>query len=231
MLGVVGGLLVLGIAAFFVIRGVLGSLTPSGDYGSDPELDALYDACADEDWEACDDLYIESPLGSEYEEFGDTCGGRTNGGTLCTTEFFEGSEGSEGSQGSGGTDPEANTYGDDPALDALWEECEAGDGVACDDLYLAAPIGSEYQEFGDTCGGTTSGGTLCAAAGEETPEANTYGDDPELDALWDACAAGDNAACDDLFMSSGFDTGYEEFGETCGGRGKALGETWCDPNS
>jgi len=48
---------------------------PQG-YGDDPELDALYDACADGDGGACDDLYYQSPFGSDYEEFGNTCGGR-----------------------------------------------------------------------------------------------------------------------------------------------------------
>ena len=43
-------------------------------------------------------------------------------------------------------------YGDDPELDALWDECEAGDGAACDDLWELAPVGSEYERFGVTCG-------------------------------------------------------------------------------
>ncbi|MBX9246071.1 hypothetical protein ICW40_14810 [Actinotalea ferrariae] len=235
VLAVVGGVIVLGIAAFFVIRGVLGSLGPDGTYGSDPELDALYDACADEDWQACDDLYMESPRGSEYEAFGDSCGGRTDGGTYCTTEFgtdggTDGGtdEGEEGTDEGGASDP--NAYGDDPELDALWDQCAAGDGAACDDLYISAPLGSEYEEFGNTCGGTTTGGGSCQVdEGTESGASDTYGDDPELDALWDACAGGDNAACDDLFMESGFDTGYEEFGETCGGRGKPVGQIWCDP--
>ena len=56
-----------------------GDFESSGDaqsYGDDPELDALYDACADGDGRACDDLYYQSPFGSEYEEFGNACGGR-----------------------------------------------------------------------------------------------------------------------------------------------------------
>ncbi len=48
---------------------------PQG-YGDDAELDALYDACAAGDGQACDDLYYQSPFGSEYEDFGNTCGGR-----------------------------------------------------------------------------------------------------------------------------------------------------------
>lgn len=42
---------------------------PPMDLGDDPELDALWFACAQDDWDACDDLYWTSPLGSEYERF------------------------------------------------------------------------------------------------------------------------------------------------------------------
>jgi len=37
------------------------------------------------------------------------------------------------------------------------EECAAGDLQACNDLYYAAPSGSEDEEFGATCGGKTDG--------------------------------------------------------------------------
>lgn len=46
--------------------------TPAGppmDLGDDPELDALWFACAMDDADACDELYWSSPLGSEYERF------------------------------------------------------------------------------------------------------------------------------------------------------------------
>ena len=46
------------------------------DEEQDADLDALHDACADGDMEACDELYFESPVGSDEEEFGSTCGGR-----------------------------------------------------------------------------------------------------------------------------------------------------------
>ena len=47
----------------------------------------------------------------------------------------------------------------------------------------------------------------------------TYGDDPGLDRLWDACAAGEGGACDRLYYDSAFDSRYEQFGNTCGDRG------------
>jgi len=43
-------------------------------------------------------------------------------------------------------------YGEDPGLDRLWDACTAGDALACDNLYLESPVGSEYEEYGDTCG-------------------------------------------------------------------------------
>jgi hypothetical protein len=49
---------------------------------------------------------------------------------------------------SGGGD----SYGDNPAFDRLWDRCERGDGAACDDLFWESPVGSRYEEFGDTCG-------------------------------------------------------------------------------
>ncbi len=44
------------------------------------------------------------------------------------------------------------TYGEDPSLDALWDACEGGSGAACDELWAEAPLDSEYEQFGVTCG-------------------------------------------------------------------------------
>lgn len=43
-------------------------------FGDDATLDALWTSCGDGDMQACDDLYQESPVGSQYESFGATCG-------------------------------------------------------------------------------------------------------------------------------------------------------------
>jgi hypothetical protein len=182
-------------------------------YGDDPELDALWDQCAGGDLAACDSLWFDAPFGSEYESFGDTCGGTrpsSSGGCEFDSQF--------------GTDdgfdvdlPES--YGDDAELDALYDGCDAGDLVACDDLYYASPIDSDYEFFGATCGGRSeeiSG--FCADPVEFDGDAFTYGDDPLLDAQWDECAAGDNAACDDLWWDSPIGSEYETFAESCGGR-------------
>ncbi|MFC7403554.1 hypothetical protein [Georgenia alba] len=113
---------------------------------------------------------------------------------------------------------EPQAYGDDPELDALWDACEGGDGQACDELFSVAPVDSEYEEFGWTCGGRVSGGSGGSCAVEMGDAPNTYGDDAALDDLWDACEGGDGQACDDLFYESPYDSEYEDFGWTCGER-------------
>ncbi|WP_152190025.1 hypothetical protein [Georgenia satyanarayanai] len=55
-------------------------------YGDSPELDDLWDACASHDARACDELYLRSPRSSDYESFGKTCGGRTEGGDWCSSD-------------------------------------------------------------------------------------------------------------------------------------------------
>lgn len=45
-----------------------------------------------------------------------------------------------------------------------------------------------------------------------------YGDDADLDVLYDACEGGDDAACGELFQTSPIGSVYEAFGSTCGTR-------------
>src|SRR5665648_812338 len=84
ILGIVGLIILLTIGAviFFLNRAkdvvenniddITNNLGQGDNYGDDATLDALWDACAAEDWASCDQLYFDSPLGSEYEAFGDT---------------------------------------------------------------------------------------------------------------------------------------------------------------
>ena len=51
---------------------------------------------------------------------------------------------------------------------------------------------------------------------------SAYGDDPQLDLLWDACESGSGAACDQLFDLSAPGSDYEEFALSCGGRTREL---------
>ena len=184
-----------------------------GISAANDRIDDLRDSCASGDMAACDDLYRTSDVGSDEEEFGLTCGGRTDGTVSCT--------GLE----------DGFTYGDNAELDTLWDACEGGDGAACDELYSSAPGGSEYEEFGRTCAGTADGTTYCDSGLTEDPATEDpgtedsgtatgdgYGTDPELDVMWDACAAGDGLACDNLYWESPAGSAYEDFGSTCGNR-------------
>ncbi|GAA4427472.1 hypothetical protein GCM10023169_27510 [Georgenia halophila] len=54
------------------------------------------------------------------------------------------------------------TYGEDRRLDELWEACDGGDPGACVDLYGSAPVDSEYEQFGWTCGGRAAEGLLAS---------------------------------------------------------------------
>ena len=147
VLGVVGLLIVLAVVAVLLIfNRVRGAIAEYGDYGSNARFDALWDRCAAEDWAACDELYADSPIGSAYEDFGDTCGNRQPADTLilCTDAFGGGDTSGQGDSGG-----EPNAYGDDPYLDSLWDACAGGDVQACDDLYWESPLGSEYESFGE----------------------------------------------------------------------------------
>ena len=44
--------------------------------GPDPVLNAYAQGCFEGDYQACDDLFYESPPLSDYEEYGGTCAGR-----------------------------------------------------------------------------------------------------------------------------------------------------------
>src|SRR5665648_1034467 len=98
ILGVVGLIILLTIGAviFFInkarnvvednfnldeITNDLNNLT-GGNHGDNATFDALWDACAAEDWASCDQLYLDSPFGSEYESFGDPGGTRPVGARL-----------------------------------------------------------------------------------------------------------------------------------------------------
>jgi hypothetical protein len=107
-----------------------GSDGGDGTYGSDPELDALYDACEDGDYAACDELYNSSPSGSEYEEFADTCGDRNEPAGYCVDIYEDG--GDSGGLTDGVELPDdysdilADTYEQSLGLSREQAECLAG---------------------------------------------------------------------------------------------------------
>lgn len=122
---------------------------------------------------------------------------------------------------------EGEEYGDNPVLDALWDDCEAGDGLACDDLFFSSGTGTAYETFGLTCGERYTEARapeLCEEELDGAPvrEGVRRGDDAVLDRLWDGCAAGDGVDCDELYASAEEGSDYAEFGLTCGERYSAL---------
>jgi hypothetical protein len=136
---------------------------PPDDLGSDPVLDALAESCFDGDLAACDRLFLQAPIDSPYEEYGDTCGGRQAAGTgqLCGLE----------SEAPSGDPIPPEGLGNDPELDALAGSCYAGDMDACDELYGSSDSGSTYQIYGDTCGGRQpeNTGRYCTALVDPVP--------------------------------------------------------------
>lgn len=74
--------------------------------------------------------------------------------------------------------------------------------------------------------GLDAGGDDGANDGElafvDDDQPHDYGDDRELDQLWDDCKQGSGQACDELFAQSPYNSSYEEFGLTCGQRDDIL---------
>jgi len=123
-----------------------------------------------------------------------------------------------------GQDPGAILVGD-PPLDALAGACFDGDLFACDTLFVRSEVDSELEAYSRSCGGRVAappGAPGCADRfGAPAPVAEApddLGGDAALDALADACFTGDLSACDDLFLASSPDSGYEAYGSTCAGR-------------
>ncbi|NNH23567.1 hypothetical protein HLB09_10785, partial [Pseudokineococcus marinus] len=118
---------------------------------------------------------------------------------------------------------EGERYGDNPVLDALWDDCEAGDGLACDDLFDSSGFGTAYETFGLTCGERfteASAPEWCQDELDGTPvrEDVRPADDAVLDRLRDGCAAGDGVDCDELYALAEEGSDDERFGVTCGER-------------
>lgn len=142
------------VGVLLLIGGVLlarsGADRVSSNGSSSSQRSGLYQACDNGDMDACSDLYYQSPVGSADEEFGSTCGDRAPRGTDCSN-LDSGSS----------VDGSDTDYGDNAMLDALWDDCDGGDMEACDDLYRESPSGSEYEDFGDNCGGRGRDGIWC----------------------------------------------------------------------
>lgn len=193
------------------------SLEPEADsYGDDAELDALWDACADGDLRACDDLYWNSAWDSDYETFGSTCGERSShsygGCEFGAEQEAAAAEADAAAAAAQEADEEEQRQAEaeaQAALDALVVDCEAGDMQACDDLSWEAAWGSDEEAVGDSCGGHyPDGWSLCVDRAEEAQE---------IADLLVGCESGDMAACDDLYWASAIGSAEEAVAEDCGG--------------
>jgi hypothetical protein len=105
------------------------------NFGEDSSLDRIYGYCQKDDDYACNILSRYSADGSEYEVFGESCGGRN-----CDLRNLDNPE----------------KYGDSAYLDDLYDVCAIADEYACHELYVTAPSGSAYEIFGESCGGEIS---------------------------------------------------------------------------
>ncbi len=67
-------------------------------------------------------------------------------------------------------DPAEPPATDDPTFEALADDCFAGDGAACDELYFTTPVDSIEEAYGETCGGRldTPQAGFCAQLLSET---------------------------------------------------------------
>ena len=137
---------------------------------TDPDPDGdflpLAEQCAAEEWAACDDLFYATPVGSDWEEYGSTCGGRNDRQGGSCEQLYAGGGSTTPAPGSvpPATVPPTG-LGSDPALDAQAQQCYDGDMAACDDLFFAADADSAYERYADTCAGRQPEGTgeLCTA--------------------------------------------------------------------
>ena len=114
-------------------------------YGTNIIGDYLWDLCSDGVFWACDSLYdLDSflPIGGEYTDFGATCGDQVEFIDEWCVAYFDALI--------------PVSYGDDPTLDALYNECSQGNWYSCDLLYFSSwgAEDDEYYQFAATCGNT-----------------------------------------------------------------------------
>jgi hypothetical protein len=86
----------------------------------------------------------------------------------------------------------AGTYGSDPELDRLFDECAAGVAQACDALYWESPVDSAYEAFALANGAGPSGSSL-------------------LTAVWTSMDAVEQLELCEAVDHLGMDAAYDEF--------------------
>lgn len=118
---------------------------PRNILGNDDALNSLANDCFDGNMASCDQLFEDTPVGSDLETYAQTCGGRIDeqrDTPDCAARFVEQA-----------TAQLPGNLGNDPTFDGLADDCFGGDFGACDDLFLQSPVDSAYEAYGSTCGG------------------------------------------------------------------------------
>ncbi|HEY8527898.1 MAG TPA: hypothetical protein VIL48_23240, partial [Acidimicrobiales bacterium] len=114
------------------------------------ELGNLAVSCSEGDMVACDDLWLGTPVGSELERFGATCGDRSD------VPMANQCESTYGADGSGYT---GTTYTTTPQHNSDISACIDGNMAACDRLYPSTPFDSLPDTLANACGGYVPNGT------------------------------------------------------------------------
>ena len=124
----------------------------------------------------------------------------------------------------------AQAYGDNAALDLLYDECDAGSDYACDLLYEVASFESDYEILSRDCAGRgLADGDFCTSGMRDSDlDAFADADSPGWDAALEDCRAGDMLACDFTYSYAPILSDLERVGETCGERAAVLPTTCRD---
>ena len=120
------------------------------------------------------------------------------------------------------------SYGDDDSLDAMQDDCEGGELLACDLLWLSSPERSAYERVALSCGGTTEEtDEFCTPYIELDDDGYAPDDSEGLQDLAAKCKDGDMTACDVLYLILPEGHELEELAFTCGGRAEEGVEVDC----
>lgn len=128
-------------------------------------LAALLAACGDGVQEADGDLTSTAPPVNQpsADEPGDTAITTTSEAAPSDTTEADTPDAPDTSAGDGDApvaEPPGD-LGDDDELNALADDCFAGDFSACDRLFFESDVDSAYEAYGDSCGGRNEPAGLC----------------------------------------------------------------------
>ena len=206
---------------------VVGEPTDPTGLGDDPANDALAQSCFDGDLESCDDLYWGTAVGSDYEAYGSTCGGRLADGVFGDCVETIGGIGTEVVQASTlpeptleptglGTDPSSTRWR--PTATPAWcspaTSCSSSARRARPTTTTATPAPVARRPTPSRSVTSWWASRVRASTSRRCP----VPDDDAVYALIATCAIGDMQTCDDLYRQSEPSTEFRTVGDTCAGR-------------